>query len=134
MRAFHSSYDELAFPGGLKNGLDRLKRLEPDAVEVAVRFMVADPWFFRSGYIKEELIRRLKHATLTPEQCDSLRSVVLRSVTKQASRMPRRLATLAPVVDSLEFRDAILEAAASSDPAIQLRANQVLHVLRSVRR
>src|SRR5215510_12924186 len=56
---FHSSYDQLAFPGGLEHQLNSLKQEDAQAVEMAVRFLEADPWFFRSGYIKEELLRSL---------------------------------------------------------------------------
>jgi hypothetical protein len=132
--AFRSNYDQLAFPGGLEAGLVRLKALEPDAVEIAIRFLEADPWFFRSGYIKEEIIRRLKHAPLTTAQRASLRAVVIRSVVVERTGLPRRLATLAPVVDSPEFRKEIETVAESSDRRIQLRAKQVLHNLRSARK
>ena len=129
--AFHGSYDELAFPGGLKDGLSRLKQLEPQAVQTAVQFLEVDPWFFRSGYIKQEIIRRLKHAPLTRDQFASLRSIVLRSVRAKWAGLARRFATLAPVVDSPEFRQEIEAAAVSTDRSVQIRARQVLHVLRS---
>lgn len=129
--AFHRSYDELAFPGGLSSGLARLKLLEPQAIAIAVQFLEADPRFFRSGYIKEEIIRRLKHAPLTPEQRASLRRIVLKTVRDRGADLSRRFATLAPAVDSPEFRKEIEAAAESPDRWIQQRAKQVLHVLRS---
>src|SRR4051794_17207085 len=58
---FHARYDALAFPGGLRDGLRRLKELDAGAVEAAIQFLEEDPWFYRSGYVKEEIAGRLKH-------------------------------------------------------------------------
>lgn len=39
------------------------------ALDLAVAFLVADPWFFSSGYVKANLIRRLKRAQLDEARC-----------------------------------------------------------------
>src|SRR5437868_5972807 len=49
----------LAFPGGLGHELRLLENGDLRAIELAVCFLEADPWFFRSGYIKADLIKQL---------------------------------------------------------------------------
>lgn len=127
--AYHRAYDGLAFPGGLEHFRQRLKRLEPDAVEEAIEFLEADPWFNCSGYIKEEIVRRLKQVALTDRQLNRLASVVRRSLTVGTRRTSRHLARLAPIVDSPSFRKGIESLATSSDEA-RHRAKHIEDVLR----
>ena len=42
-QCFHSSYDQLAFPGGLEREMDLLESRDAQAIEMAVRFLEADP-------------------------------------------------------------------------------------------
>lgn len=74
---FHREYNALAFPGGLDEGLARVRAHDPEAIELAIQFLELDPYFFRSGYIKAELLRRLKRAPLTKSQQQRLRNVIL---------------------------------------------------------
>jgi hypothetical protein len=124
-RRFHGSYDALAFPGGLTLGLDRLKRLDPLTVEMAVRFLEEDPWFHRSGYIKEVIVMRLKNALLTEPQRYRLASVVLRSMVKGSGRAARHLARLAPMVMSATFTNEMAVNAEADDAEIISRRGQV---------
>lgn len=102
-RLFHDSYDGLAFPGGLSRALDLLKQGDSESVEAAIRFLEADPWFHRSGYIKEEIIQRLKHCRLSVPQEECLRQLILKSI-KNPHREFRRYRQLARRVDSDAFR------------------------------
>ncbi|WP_374579910.1 hypothetical protein [Pseudoduganella sp.] len=60
---FYARYDSLCFPGGAAM-LERVRSGDPDAVEAAVQFLLADPYHFRSGYLKERLWRWLAHLPL----------------------------------------------------------------------
>jgi hypothetical protein len=57
---FRRRYDDLAFPGGYFTALERLDAGEPQAFEAAVAFVTCRPYFFRSGYLRTALLRRLK--------------------------------------------------------------------------
>ncbi len=65
---FHANYDRLAFPNGLNNAEQQI--LEGDAwtIDAALDFLECRPYFFRSGYIRTWLIRRLKKAPMRPKQ------------------------------------------------------------------
>lgn len=127
--AYHRDYETLAFPGGLERFRKRLKRMEPTAIEEGIEFLEADPWFNCSGYIKEEIVRRLKQAALTDRQRHRLTYVVLGSLTRGTRRLSRHLARLAPIVDSPSFRKSIESLTESSDEA-KLRAEHIKDVLR----
>lgn len=66
--AFHRRYDELAFPGGYEGAMDRLVAGDPETMEAAICFLELRPYFFRSGYMFEALLRKAKHAPLSAEQ------------------------------------------------------------------
>ncbi|MGI9301689.1 MAG: hypothetical protein ACR2RB_03140 [Gammaproteobacteria bacterium] len=73
---FHARFSELSFPGG---GERWNAFLEGDSseVETAVVFLEADPEFFRSGYIKEEIWKQLKRTQLSSKQLHRLQAVAI---------------------------------------------------------
>jgi hypothetical protein len=73
---FHSRYDELAFPGGYIGALERMLAGDPEAMEAAICFLELRPYFFRSGYMFDSILRKIKHAPLSPEQVARLQHVI----------------------------------------------------------
>jgi hypothetical protein len=65
---FHREYDELAFPGGYEGALDRLVAGDLETMEAAICFLEIRPYFFRSGYMFDAILRKAKHAPLSPDQ------------------------------------------------------------------
>ena len=65
---FHTRYDSLAFPGGYRGALDRIAAGDPQAMEAAVCFLECRPYFFRSGYMFKDILRKCKRAPLSEEQ------------------------------------------------------------------
>jgi hypothetical protein len=65
---FHQRYDELAFPGGALSAWERIACGEEQAIEAALCFLEIRPYFFRSGYMYKDFMRKLKHAPLSPVQ------------------------------------------------------------------
>jgi DNA repair exonuclease SbcCD ATPase subunit len=57
---FHARYDLLAFPGGLNEEtfFDQLGKSDPVITEWALCFLELRPYFFRSGYVWQKLLRR----------------------------------------------------------------------------
>ena len=128
---FHSSFDRLAFPGGLDQELNLLKNGDLQAVEMAVRYLEADPWFFRSGYIKEELLKGLKRVALTEDQRERLRAVILERINKGSGREFRRYCRLAKTLMTTAFSKQVREAMMSTDADISRRASWVMSSLES---
>jgi hypothetical protein len=83
---FHARYNELAFPGGYEGAATRILAAEPLAVEAALCFLELRPYFFRSGYMYQEILRKVKRAPLRPEQSERLSQVLVRQAAWKARR------------------------------------------------
>jgi hypothetical protein len=127
---FNSRYDLLAFPGGLERQEERLKQNHPEAIELAVRFLEADPWFFRSGYIKEDFIQVLKKASLSDDQCSRLRSALLAKIDSGGGREFREYCKLARALQTDEFREELEAKLESPDETVSQRAGWMLEALK----
>src|SRR5262249_57045556 len=73
---FRAAVDR-AYPAGFWDAFGRLPRGDADALEMPTLFLEADPWFDRSGYVKAELIRRIKRLDLDRPIQERLRAVVI---------------------------------------------------------
>lgn len=69
-------------------------------IEFAITFLELNPMFFRSGYIKEEMLRKLKRSMLSEKQRERLRSVLLDAVNNRGTREFRRYCRLLPRVSN----------------------------------
>jgi len=87
---FHARYDQLAFPGGYFGAPARLLAGDQTTTEAALCFLEVRPYFFRSGYMYQELLRKLKRAPLTSEQKARLGQVILRQAAWKAQRATSR--------------------------------------------
>jgi hypothetical protein len=75
---FHKRYNALAFPGGYNGALERIVAGDAEAMEAGFCFLECRPYFFRSGYIFKEILRKAKRAPLSPDQTRRLQVVVQR--------------------------------------------------------
>ena len=74
---FQTRYDMLAFPGGYETtkALERIVAGDPGTVEAAICFLEVRPYFFRSGYMFKDILRKLKGAPLSTKQTARLEVV-----------------------------------------------------------
>lgn len=129
---FHSSFDRLAFPGGLNRALILLAKKDAEIIEQSVRFLEIDPFFFRSGYIKADIIRQLRNCQLTNDQKHRLREVIIARIHDKTRREFRWYARLARSVTSPEFEQRLVELSAPENlELISRQARWVLAQLRS---
>jgi hypothetical protein len=106
-----------------------LRRGDPMAVEAAVRFLEADPWFFGSGYGKQKIIRRLVQLDLAPDLRARLQNVVLARVERNRGQGLRYYCRLARALDTPDLRDALYQRLEHPDIDIRRRAAWILDSL-----
>ena len=79
-REFHSRYNQLASPGGSEpvNGpwFEQIASGDPNMVEYALCFLECRPYFFHSGYMFKDILRKCKKAPMSAEQGERLRVIL----------------------------------------------------------
>jgi hypothetical protein len=103
-REFHERYSSLCIPGGWDTGfMERLKAGEYDTVEAALCFLEVRPYFFRSGYMWKDLLRKCKRVPMNEEQASRFITLLERhsewkanrdAKTKRGLRVRNNLSTL----------------------------------------
>ena len=96
------------------------------AAVFVIAFLEVDPLFFRSGYIKEEMLRKIKRSPLTPSQSDRLRSVLHHAVENRGSREFKGYCRLAAVIADEKLIGALETAAQYGEGARKSRAELML--------
>ena len=74
-----------------------------EVLEFGLKFLELDPVFFRSGYIKEEILTKIKRSTLTKDQVDRLKSILFDSVERRGSKEFKYYCRLAGFISDERF-------------------------------
>ena len=99
---------------------------DPELLEFVIAFLESDAWFFRSGYLKEVFITRLKRSVLAETAKIRLRGVLLDAVNRRGTREFKRYCRLATVVaDRKLLADLDSAAADSGDRSRASRASMM---------
>jgi hypothetical protein len=110
---------------------ERLAGGEAGAVEEALMFLEDDPYFFRSGYARERVARRLSRVELTPLQKARARTLVLSTVDGQRHCPHPGLGRLARAVADNPLRRELRTRLHRRDTAVARRALRVVVNVRS---
>jgi len=124
LRDFHAK-TAVALPSSDRFLIPGLAAGHAQFVETAIAFLEADPWFFRSGYEKQELIRHLKRTRLGPVQQERLGRVVLAAIDGRDRVEFRHYCRLACGVWSDMLDEEVAKRMESPDPGIRRRATWV---------
>lgn len=124
---FHSRYENLCFPGGGAM-LARVRGGDPAAIDAAVQFLLADPYHFRSGYLKERLWRWLANQPLSASARNRLERAALSYLDRRVCREFRMMCKAMTRIGRADFWSHAAEraVAAASDPATAKRATMLL--------
>lgn len=114
----------------LWDAIERLRVGDPTAVDPAIAFLEADPWAFRTGYLKGTIMRRLRRCPLDPEQQARLRAVLLYLVEAGGRWEYREACRLAWRVADPPFMAALVELASRSDWRVRQRAQWMFDAIR----
>jgi len=110
-KAFHT-YENQVFLLWQSETLNAIRAGAPDEVESALTFLEADPYFFRSGYLKEKVLPALKNAPLSKRDESRLQMIVLRALVGRFKREFKCYSRLIPRLHTPQF-EAELRAVAS---------------------
>ena len=99
---------------------------DQELIEFAITFLELNPMFFRSGYIKEEILRKLKRSALSEKQCERLRTILIDAVNNRGTREFRRYCRLLPKVSNSRLIGALETAKKFGEGARKRRASIML--------
>jgi hypothetical protein len=99
----------------------------------ALLFLEADPWFFRSGYMKEKFLRALKRCALSDTEKERLVRILLAVVDSRDRREFREYCRLASHVTSHDLRQGLVMRQSAADDRVRSRATQMLAYLSETR-
>jgi hypothetical protein len=114
-----------ALPSGDPAFMPALAKGHARYVETAIAFLEADPWFFRSGYEKQNIIRHLKRAQLSEAQRLRLARVVLLAIDSRDRVEFRHFGRLACGIWSDFLDEQVANRMQSRDPGVRRRATWV---------
>lgn len=109
-----------------EHALAQLRQGDPSPIPWVIAFLEADPWFFRSGYLKGNFLRLFRRYPLDAPKQQRLRSAILNTLDKggrlefgEARRLARRL-------DTPDFRKQVARFLDHPDPGTRERAQLIL--------
>lgn len=123
-----------------QNAVDFLWRIETrqamhagdrEALESAICFLEVDPYYFRSGYLKEILLRELKRAPLKRHDRARLQMVLINAVRKPSRREFPAYLGLLQKVWTPDFEAQLLHEAEKTDH--EWKKRRLRHYLESSR-
>jgi hypothetical protein len=118
------------FAAAPENIFEDLAKGPLSSVDNAVAFLLADPYFFHSGYLKQRLLKNLKYVKLDRKQTACLETLIVDRVERPNQFHFKDYARLAAFLESPSLMARIEGLADSPDKAVQLRALRVLENIR----
>jgi hypothetical protein len=115
------------YPPLFWRALEAVRASDRSGLEPIIRFLEADPWCFRSGYVKENLIPPLIRMDLEEGDKARLRAVVLNFVDcPKPRRELRSYIHLARAVANAELEEALMARLLKANPVARFNAQAIL--------
>lgn len=98
---FHDHYDALAFPGGLRSGLQSIEAGDLQAIETAILYLELRPFHVRAQFNREAFTKLIKRQTLPKglqERFDATREQL--RLWREAARARHRMESAARAAKS----------------------------------
>ena len=104
--------------------------VEPHLREFMFDYIEVDPQFYRSGYIMEKVLQRIKRLPLMAEEKAKVQALLLNRIRNKAQRNFRQICRLIPIIDGGGLKAIVAELAMSADPSVRYRAGFALSYFR----
>lgn len=95
---------------------------DKDLRAFAFRYLAVDPYFFRSGYFMEVLVRQIKKLDLLDAEKVIIQDLILRRIDTKALRNFRDICRMIPRIETEDFSNEISKRLRSEDSSIRHRA------------
>ncbi len=128
LEAWHKAFDSM-YPPEFFESLREIPKGSAKAIDEAITFLEADPWCFRSGYVKAAVVRRLGSIAIGDDNQRRLRKVIMQVIDAGDRREFRWYARLGRRLDGVELREALIQRLASAEPGVRRRALWTLEAL-----
>lgn len=106
--------------------LVQLEAGDPAMLDLAIAYVEVDPYYFRSGYLKKRLFRRLKRLTLPDVQKKRIQQGVLGALRTHQGSGWKDFCLLASAFSDPEFVCSVVPFVADSDSHVARRAQLLL--------
>jgi len=126
--AFHSYVSPL--DPYLKRACEEQRYADKELLEFVVCFIEVDPWFFRSGHLKQMLLTRLKRSQLGAQNTRRLRAVLLDAVDRRGTREFKYYCRLAASIADAGLVSALEDLSKRGGDARANRAKLMLETIR----
>lgn len=113
-----------------KASLNELKTANKEKIEFALTFLEIDPYFFRSGYLKEDLLRKLKFITFSDSEKTRLIDILINAVKNNSNREFKFYCKLARKNSTSLLENKLNELKESPDGHIKNRAELMLKYIK----
>jgi hypothetical protein len=100
-RAFHAY--KSALDPYIERACSETNYSDPELLEFVISFLESNAWFFRSGYLKQVFITRLKRSPLNEAAKKRLRRVLLDAVNRRGTREFKYYCRLATAIADHEL-------------------------------
>jgi hypothetical protein len=111
---------------GFDEALERMKTGDASGAEYAIAYLEADPFYFRSGYLKSTIARRLRRIELTETQVRRIQDALLAVTSKGGGDEVVEMRPLARRVETHEFRARLRALATAGETGVARRATLML--------
>ncbi len=103
----------------------------PELRDFAFTYVETSPYFFRSGYTMERVLRTIKRLDFSESEQAILRATILKRITHGARREFKHLCRLIPKIKTKSFESTLQDLAKSDQKSIRFRATLALSYLTS---
>ena len=108
---------------------DEPKFQDEEILEFGIAFLEIDPIFFRSGYIKEEILTKIKRSRLSKKQIARLRTVLLNAIENRGSKEFKYYCRLAGFIADNELVKQIKLTESISEGKVKYRSKKMLKTI-----
>ena len=100
-----------------------------NAREFVFQYLTVDPVYFRSGYAKEMLVKKLKKCVLTNEESQILRTLIVNRIQSGGQREFKKFCQLIPKIQNEAFNEEVIILANAKDSNVASRGKIALRYL-----